>query len=266
MGFFSSGKGKTEVIDPLAGQKTTAADYLTGLLDEPAPRQEVAGMTGLEREGQIALGDYFRGAIPTELQTSADFFSSVIGRDPSDVLRSIEDRAMDVAQAGGRRGLRRTQLGGMPTSGVQNLAQMRPFAEAARAMSADSSAYLNQLLGLQTNAAQGLANIGITKEGIPQGRLATLANYGALPRQLDQAGLDALFNQLLFGFGPQADVASRIGGMNIDTVYEPGAPSLFAQAAPMLGTAAGMALMGPLGGALAGKLAGEAPPRTDVYR
>jgi len=229
---------ETTVVDPLARQKTSAADYLEGLLSQSAPRQGVAGMTGIEQFGQQALGDYVRSGMPAGFGSSMDYFNRIVNQ-PTDITQFPEYQAIlksigvETSEAVNRAN-RGIQMQGLGTSTPQGKAVGKEISRGGDRMLAALGPYAEGERGRQMNAASMLAELAKLSEVMKQGRLGAIQQFGGLPRQLDQANLSSLFNQQMVPFTTQADVASRIFGGDVDYTHTQ-EPSLMDQVSGLIG-------------------------------
>lgn len=249
MGLFDSSKPKTTVVDPLAAQKTQASDFLVGLLEAGTPdipTRQIAGLTGTETTAQGTLAGFAGAGVAPERQTAIDTISRLLS-EPSDITQTpefasildvINQRTDDRVNTA----VRRTKLEGVDASNVQGsqvgrelaagrtaqVAALAPFAEGERNRRLAGADLLSRLIG--------------AKEGATVQQLGAVQQFGALPRELSQAEKDAQFQTLiqriLFPSTTGADIASRIQSGNIETVTQPGDPSIVAQLAPIAGAAA----------------------------
>lgn len=254
MGLFSSDT-KTEIVDPLASHKFEAADYLKNLLSTSIPRQGVAGMTDIEKYGQDFLRRYVTGGEPLGLGQAQDYYSRILGQ-PTDITKLPEYSAIlksigaDTDEAVNQV-MRRMQLGGMSGSTPQGRGVGREIALGGQKMLAQLGPYAEAERNRQMSAASMLAQLAQLRESLQQGRLGAIQQFGSLPRQISQAELDAIYNQMMSPYTTKAPIAGSIIGPGIDyTVSE--TPSLFEQISPLagsfLGTQAGAGALSSLFG------------------
>jgi len=240
MGLFSSGSSKVKIVDPLAGQKVTAADYLTSLLTREAPLQQVADLTDIEKYGQDYLTKYAKSEMPGGYTTSYDYLNKMLN-EPTDITKLPEYEAIlksinATTNEAVNRAMRRTQLSGMGTSTPQGRAVGREIRLGEQNLLAGLSPLAENERNRRMSASSMLSQLAQIEEAIKQGRLGSIYTYGGLPRQLSQAELDAQYQQQLFPWTYQAPAASSIFGGNVDyTVSE--TPSILEQLSPLLGSA-----------------------------
>ena len=244
MGLFSSSKPDVEIVDPLAAEKkkayTSSSEYLTNLLAQPIARQGVAGMSDIESYGQEYLRNYATSPMPQGVSDSYNYYQKILNQ-PIDitqlpeyqgVLNSVRGETSDATN----RAMRRTQMQGMGTSTPQGKAVGREVALGGQRMLAQLGPYAEAERGRQMNAAQMMSQIAQLQEMLQQGRLGAMSQYGALPRQLGQAELDAIYNQAMAPWTIGAPTAQGMMGnsSNIDYALTQD-PSIMTQIAPMLG-------------------------------
>lgn len=244
--FFGSSGPKSTVIDPLAAQKTKAADFLVGALETPDfQARDIAGLTGTEQQAQTTLGQFAGGGVSPERRGAIETISQMLA-EPADITSTPEFRAiLETVNRGTdervNTAIRRTKLEGVGQSNVQQsqvgrelaagrttqVAALAPFAEGERNRRLATAELLSRLVGAEESSTVQ--------------QLGAVQQFGALPRELNQADKDAQFQafmqKILFPSGAGADVASRIGGLSIDTAVQPGDPGILAQLAPLIGAA-----------------------------
>jgi len=243
---FKAGDSKTTVVDPLATQKTSAADYLSSLLNTQYPRQQIAGMTDLEKYGQDYLSKYVSGGMPAGFGAASDYFNSVLGQ-PTDITQLPEYKAIinsvnsQTNDAVNQR-LRQMQLSGMGNSSPQGRAVGREIAAGGQNMLASLAPLAEGERNRQGSAAGSLASLAQLQESINQGRIGAISQYGGLPRQLDQASLNALFQQMMAPYTTGTNIAGTLGGMGVDYTATQD-PSIMEQISPMIGPLMMMMMM-----------------------
>ncbi len=234
---FKTPKPETFVVDPLASQKTTAADFLESLISRPVPREGVAPLSGTEQFGQEELDRYVRSGLPAGLQQSGDYFNKILNQ-PTDItqlpeyqaiLKSIGAETSDATN----RAFRRTRIAGMPTSGAQGRAVGKEIARGGDRLLANLAPFAEAERGRQGNAASMLAELSRLREQLQQGRFASLQQFGGLPRQLQQFDLSSLFNQRMSPFRTKAPIAQGLIGQGIDYTVQQD-PSIMEQLAPLI--------------------------------
>lgn len=242
---FEQDDPKAKIVDPLASHKVEAADYLRNLLSAQVPRQGVAGLSETERFGQDYLRDYVKGGMPSSLGSAEDYYARLLNQ-PADITQLPEYGAImktvgaETDEAVNRL-MRRLQLSGMSRSTPQGRGVGREVALGGQKMLAQLGPYAEAERNRQMNAANMLAQLAQLREALQQGRLGSIQQYGGLPRQLDQAELNAIFNQAMGPFTTKAPVAQGLLGQGVEyTVQQQ--PSIMEQIAPAIGPAM-MALM-----------------------
>jgi len=165
------------------------------------PRLQIAGLTESEKEAQGILSDYLTSGTPTAITQAKDYYSGVLGGgyDPRtspyyqgyrEQSQFEEDEAMNTLR-------RRMQLSGVGAS--------TPAIEQEIAGRGQFAANRQQLLGQlyeaerakQQGAAQNLAQLGQYEEAQPIRKMAATQEYGALPRTIEQARANALYEKLV---------------------------------------------------------------------
>ena len=214
----------TRIIDPLAAQKTSAADYLDSLLSRTGPEQQVAGMTPTEQYGQDYLSKYIQSGTPAGYTTSYDYLNKLMTQ-PTDITQLPEYKAI-MGSVGAEtsdavnQAMRRTQMQGMGTSTPQGRAVGREIATGGQRMLAQLSPLAEGERNRQQSAAQMLMQLMQLQEQMQQGRLGAIQQYGALPRDIQNQTYMAQFAQQMFPYLTQAQIAQMLGNTSIDTVFQ----------------------------------------------
>jgi len=227
----------TFITDPLARNKFKASDYLTALLDKKVPKQGVAGMSDIESYGQDYLRNYVTGDMPGGVSGSYDYYRQILDQ-PADITqlpgyKGVVNSVGAMTDEAVNRANRRTQMSGMGASTPQGKAVGKEIALGGQRMLSQLAPYAEAERGRQFNAAQMLAEIAQLQEMLQQGRLGAIQQFGGLPRELNQAELNAMYNQLMAPYTTKAPVAQGIVGNGVEyTVQQE--PSLFQQIAPLL--------------------------------
>jgi len=217
-----------------------ARNFLTRLMNANVqlPTRQVAGMSGAEQQGQSILGNILGGGAFADPRTSPLYAG--LRRESM----AEEERAANALQ-------RRQQGAGMYNSSTAAGAEGR--------MRGDFANRRQSLLGSLYESERARDN--------PYTRLAASAQFGALPRQLEQAGNDAAYQQqmgtTLFPYQQQAALAGQL--LNYQPWYQPqvySEPSMFSQLAGPIGGLMGGAggLMGGLGAMGLGGILGKQTP------
>lgn len=242
MGFFDT----KEIVyeDPLAAQKTSAADYLKNLLSQNVPQQEVAPLSDIMNLGRDVQKGYVTGGTPTAYSTAYDQINKLLQpigdltKNPSvqAMLDAITTDTSDIVNQLNRQ----FQLGSGGNTGTQVKGVTRGLAEGQNRM-------LAQLLGLYENErSRQMQALGM----LPQ--LGQLGEQSILNRisssQYDpqqayaQAVLNAIFQKQMAPFTTQAGIASNLGGMSLDRVIQPEA-SLAETILPLVGQLGSSAIL-----------------------
>jgi len=194
MGFFSSGKIKSKVVDPLAAQKTTAANYMTNLLQSGTPSiptQQVAGMTDTEQMGQKILGDFAATGLPKEYQSGMDVINKLLNQsnditqlpEYKAILSSVNAQTSDAVN----QVLRRLQIGGMGASSPQGTAVGKQIAQGGQNMIAQLAPLAASERDRQLNATSFLGNLMNAGQQFDLNKLNACLLYTS-PSPRDQRG------------------------------------------------------------------------------
>ena len=232
MGFFS---GDTDTIYPSykpQAHAKPAIGYLTNLMNQEVnlPTQKVAGMSANEQMGQSALADIMAGKSFQDPSTS-QYYTGMRNQ-------------MKTATNEGVSALRNRQQGtGMYNSG----GAVNQESKYRQGMSDQQMTLLGQLYE-QERARDNEYT-----------RLAAANQYGALPRLLEQMGMDASYNAAMgnieFPYQYQMPAAQSLLNYDANVMGQTVAnPSGFSQWAPLIGTAVGAIAGGPAGAAMGSQL------------
>jgi len=232
LGLASGKDSSVQNVGQSAWQKQ-AIGFLRSLVSETPtlPTQEIAGMSQAEQLGQGQLMGIMSGEAFQDPRTSPAY-------------KGFRAESMAQEQAGADQLRRRAQLGGAAMS---------------------SGAF-----GAESRYRQGMANSRLSQLGQlyeserardnPYTRMAAATQYGALPRQLEQAALTSQYQsqlqQALFPYTQQAAIAEGLMGHEPTRYMEPGEPSILSQLMPLLLGAGGFAVGGPAGGMAGAQIGG----------
>ncbi|HUU54499.1 MAG TPA: hypothetical protein VMY87_06220 [Armatimonadota bacterium] len=257
MGFFTGEAPKLKTI-PLTPEQEQAQNYLRRLLSQSRkvdiPTLGVAGMGSAEQQAQTLLEQYLSQA-PRGYEAGMAELERTLGGgyDPlaSEYWKGFrEQSALDEAKsvAGLRRG---AQAGGMYYSEPS----MRTEGDLRARYGADRSALLGSLYEAERARMQGAVPQIMQYGQEPVNRVGVGMQYGALPRELDQARRDAEYNTLLqkvmLPYTTGAGIAGNLWQMQPTSYMTQGKPSGFSQ---LMGTAGQIgSMVAPfLGGGLGG--------------
>lgn len=259
MGLFSSNVEIEQI--PLTPQQKKAREYMENLLfsgTPDIPTAGVAGMSAAEAQAQGILTNYL-SAPPRGYEAGMDYLERTLAGeyDPRTSqfyggLREQSRMEEAAAVADLRRG---SQAGGMYYSEPS----MRAEGELRARYGASRDVILGSLYESERNRMAGAVPQMMEYGQIPARQAAAGMTYGALPRQIDQAGEDARYNMLMqrimFPYTQGTQMAGQLWGMKPD-YYVSESPSTFSQlvggaqaAVGMMGaipSAAPAASMGPV--------------------
>ncbi len=212
MGLFTS---KTKITDPLAGQKTEAANWLLDMLKRKVdvPERQTADLTDLQKMVQSGLqGNY--ADVNENYDTARGHFTDVVNNqyDPrsSDFYKGLRTEAQDLKTESNTDIRQSANLGGMLVS------TPRMAVEAENNRKIDNST-MTQLGGLYENERNrkdyAASNLGT----LDSNRIANSGNLQAiaeLERQVETERYNAIYEQALmdvvFPYQYQAGLASAI--------------------------------------------------------
>lgn len=257
MGLFSSGSTKVKVVDPLAPQKTSAADWLQNLLNQPTPSiptRQISGMTETEQQGQQILSGMASAGLPSIYTQGQDVLSKILA-EPTDITALPEYKAI-ISSVGKETSeavnqvLRRMQISGMETSSPQGKAVGKEISAGGERMLAELAPLAENERNRRLQALGLAGDYATTGQNLQTQILGAIQQYGALPRELDQAQKDAMLQQMmmkiLFPYQYGGNIASSILGGSVDTAVQPGDPSIMTQIAPLLGQIGGSYMLGSM--------------------
>lgn len=235
MGWFKTESPTIRQIDPLKKQKKAAANSLTSLLNvtPEIPVQQTAGMTNTEQLGQKILGNFASTGIPAQYQQGLNALGNIVNSG-SDITQLPEYKAIladSAAQTNDavNQALRRIQISGLSGSTPQGRAVGRAVGEGQNRTVATLAPYAAQERQNRLNAINLLSSYINSGQQFDLNKLAAINNYGALPRELEQAknnaAYQAMLTKIMFPYQQGADVASRIMGGNIDTAIMEAGPT-----------------------------------------
>jgi len=207
MGFFDSvfgeePEGKFKAI-PLTAEQLKAQDFLMSLFENTPkiPTKKVTEMSDIEKEGQRLLKLFTEAKKPQILTDAMTQLSDILNTTP-DVRESPgyrafleeSERLRDLSQSDiSRRGQSRTGALSFPTA--------REGAELDANINRNILAELGRRQELERQvklqAIPQALNFANAETAFPLQKLTAVQQFGSLPRQLQQAQEDAIFNQAL---------------------------------------------------------------------
>jgi hypothetical protein len=236
MSFFTGTKSKTKIWAP--EHYDEARDYLSDLMNAGTPDipiKNIPGMSQAEQTGQNLLNRYINtGSMGADYQAGQDELRKTVAGDydpaTSQAYRGYREASQleeqDALNAMGRQ----AQVSGM----AKSTPTLNQQGKTRRGYSADRMSYLGQLMDSERNrqlsAAQPLMEADDYASQLDLRKTAAANTYGALPRQIETAQEDAIYNALLqevmFPYEYNANIASILGGSGSPTMYvSPGGPS-----------------------------------------
>ena len=240
MGLFSSGKSKVEFKE--SAQSAAANKRLKALGEESVafPTRQIADLTDTELEVERQAIERLETG-PSELtQRGLDLTAAAAEQtDPlqDPTIKSLIAEATRIGQEETGRVGRSVQIRGGLGSTTGRDVLGRSVGQTQERIIAAASPLISQKLGITERARTNL--IG-AEEGLETNRLSLGSAVGGLRRRIKQAKFDADIEKFItdinFRFGAQANVLK--GQIDKTPVVSGGDPSLFSQAAPILGAAA----------------------------
>lgn len=215
MGLFTKSKKLKFKLIPSTPEQETARNWLQSLYlqDFQAPLQGTADLTPTEQQIQGELGN-FQSASGQDYSTAASYYRDVLGggydprtspayegfRQEADALRRRSQQ--DVARAAQKAGMARST----PVTGIQS----RTGAEYDSLILRALGDLYERERDRQTHAAGALPAL----RGQQIDTMARTSDLAAMPRQLEQHRLDALYQQamqnLMAPYTYQANIASAL--------------------------------------------------------
>jgi hypothetical protein len=210
MGFFSGKDAELRTV-PLTPYQKQAVYGMMDLLKTPTlPQRQVAGMSSAEQASQGVLSSILSGASFQDPRSS-------------DLYRGLRNESLTEETRGVDALRRRAQLGGMFNSGTSL---------------AGEGQYRQGMANNRLSLLGGLYDQERARDN-PYTRLAAGAQYGALPRQIEQAGMDTAYQNAMapieFQYGPLMQALQALFGMAPTSYMTAPEPSMFSQMAPLLG-------------------------------
>lgn len=163
--------------------------------------QRIAPLTGTEASGQTLLGDYAKSAAPSSLGLAMgelgktfgedyDVFASPYYKNLREGLQSEQDRELEALS-------RSQQMRGVyrGTGAVREEALAR--GDFTSRIGAIMGALQEAERARKLSAVPQALEAGRAQENVPLSRLAAVGQYGALPRNVEQAGYDTSFQDFL---------------------------------------------------------------------
>lgn len=164
-------------------------EFLMDLLGEKPPRLGIADLTETEQQAQTLLGELLSG--------DADFYDQYFV-DPrtSPLYQSLREESYADESRGVSELRRRSQMGGMFQSSPSYRAEGDYRAEAGRGR----STMLSKLYEQERQRAYAE----------PYQRLGAVAQYGGLPRQIEQAKYQSAYEQRMMPYTALANIAAQL--------------------------------------------------------
>jgi len=272
-GFFKSKPAETKTTfeqDPLFKGVTSAqAADLQSRIGQPGPAftgERVAPLSPLQQTGLQKAQQFANQPIPQAFGLAqSEFVRQLTPQDPANTF------LFKAVQEGARRNLRQSIDQISDISGGTGRAFSGARLEQESKAVEGTTINLNQILGQlaleqerqRISAAERLPGIAQQIAEFPLQQAAAATQFGEIPRGLEQAQLDADFQEFIRRFVEEPQNVSNLANQFIGlgapqpiTTVTPGQASPFSQLAPLIGTAAG-SLLGPLGAAAGGALASK---------
>ncbi|MDO8302761.1 MAG: hypothetical protein Q7T18_05940 [Sedimentisphaerales bacterium] len=227
MSFFSATKAKPK-LNPLYDFQKTGIDFQTNLLNSGVPdipAQQIVGMTDTEKQSQDLLKQVMNGG--GYFGTGMDEIMKIIngGYDPrtSDLYAGLRNEAGRVQGQGINTINRQSQLGwGNPARGSRTRA-------VGDYVDRSNNDLLTQLGGMYENERNRQQSLIPTLLGADSAKMGMVSQYGALPRQLEQAQSDAqfkaMYEKLMFPYTTQLQIAKSLAGSGNGIWMNEGGPS-----------------------------------------
>jgi len=231
---------ETKIKDIRTKEKKSAQKWLADTLREPTPTvptQGVAGLSAAEQQAQQLLGQY-ADSTPEGMDVLRGFTTAETGGITPEI-QALLDEVLQAGQQETARVGRKVQLSGAGRSSTGTDMLGRSVEQTQRNMMNVALPYImearEQAENRKLTSAQLLASLG---ESSMLNRLTALSTTGSLPRMIEQLQKDAEFaqqmTQMNFPYEQQAQLAAILSGSQGDySVTQE--PSLFSQAAPLIG-------------------------------
>lgn len=163
------------------------------------PTQQVAGMSEAETKGQDLLSEFLGTGSSAERNAALSFLTGLLDMPVSvtelpeikALMSTIESETSDLVN----QAMRRTQISGMGTSSAQQGAVGRELAKGKTSMVAAVLPYMQQLFSGKLTAADLINSLVTSGETAATNKIGAAMTYGALPREIEQAGYDATYNK-----------------------------------------------------------------------
>ncbi len=268
MGLFSSSSKKVKFVEPAASAEARKELVARGKESVAFPTRQIADLSDseleVERQTQALLGagpSPEREAVLQETLRMATTATDVANLpELQAILADITERGEIEANRLGRGLQLRGSIGSTPGRDILG----RKLTDVQRSLVGAAAPFLSEARQLKAQAGQDVSTIVGQREGETLNRLGLGGAVGSLRRNISQAKLDAPLEQALrdieFRFQIQPGLLAN-ALVTPEATITGGGPSLFSQAAPLIGTVTGAVIGGKTGatiGAEAGKFAGEA--------
>ncbi len=236
------GEGFEEV--PLNKIQEDAEAFLSGLTKGKGPRQQIAGLTDLEKRAVGLASQFVTSPISPELQEAIDLTRATatgdidVLKDPT--LRALVERTERFGQRESNRLAQSIQIrGGSASTGGRNLLGTSLERQKSNIL-ATLAPFASTLKQIQEQAVGRLAELGGRKTGEQLTKIGIGTEVGGMMRNIQDRINEALFNQQLFPFTAQAPIASSLLNREAFT-FNPGviSPSIVSQIAGLIPGAPG---------------------------
>ena len=242
--------------------------------------QRVAGINQFEQGSLGLLGQMLRGGISPAFGEAEGALSGLLTGEPStEITGETTQSLFDEIYKQSFQSLQEDllpQIEGSFAGDFFSSARTQATTEAVTGFGDDMTSLLAELLysdeqtriGLAESAADrqlgavgAAGQLGTQKQAAQTGLIQAGQQFGALPRILEQARLDASYNEWIRTrpeYNPLLDKAlGFLGTKGLDAIVDPGSESILGGLISALGTIGGAALLGPGGGGGGGQLFGE---------
>ena len=237
LGGSSSGKVK------IPGWVTTSMDDLLNLARSGTPSlptQNIAGLSSAELTGQNILNEYLTKTESPTYDIARQKILDIIN-EPSDITKlpeykAIVSTATDEGNEAVNQIMRRMQLQGMSYSTPQGKAVGQEISKTGARITKELAPFAEAERSRRTSLLNTLKGMGIYEEALPLQKVEASRQYGDLPRQINQAVLDATFNkqyaETMFPYTSGLNVYQAIMGSPASQpiVYPPSSSTGFSNA------------------------------------
>lgn len=157
-------------------------------------------MTGTELQGQGLLSGLLNSGSPEGYSMANTALKSLLTVDPNQIAAQFDPFKAQIQRQIGEsnNALKRTAgyAGNLySTNTIQNLGDIQ--ARGNETLTSQLASLTNAALDRAASLVPQAINLGTSQENATQGRIASAYNYGALPRTLENTGIDAANQELL---------------------------------------------------------------------